>query len=71
MDIKSEIQSLTPELTIKHNEALSEGYKDEICSKCGAVLLAHHHFVKCDLAKCGDCPMVPKDSKSLLDQLLG
>jgi hypothetical protein len=51
----------------KHQEALAEGYKDEVCPRCGVVFLAFYHFVKCseDI-----CPM--KDGKpSLLEQIFG
>lgn len=51
----------------KHQEALAEGYKDEVCPKCGAVFLAFIHFVMCSDA---GCPM--KDGKpSLLEQIFG
>jgi hypothetical protein len=42
----------------RHSEAVAEGYKDEVCSKCGAVLLAFHHFLRCDRE---DCPMKLRD----------
>jgi len=70
--IKNAIKKLTPELKEKHKEALAEGYKDEVCKKCGTVLLAHHHFVHCVNARLGECPMVSKKMpKSLLDMMVG
>lgn len=42
-------------------------HKDEICSKCKAVLLAHIHFVRCDES---DCPMRSPNPKSVLEMLL-
>jgi ribosomal protein S27AE len=42
-------------------EALEVGYKDQVCPTCNTVLLAHHHFLRCDH---GDCPM--RSGKSLL-----
>ncbi len=69
--IKKAISELSLSLSEKHKEALKEGYKDELCPKCGAVYLAHHHFVACGLARCGECPMVSKsDPRSLLKQLM-
>lgn len=56
-----------------YKQALTEGYKDEICPKaqCGIVLLAHHHFLRCDPQS---CPMVSRQNlnsdgqpKSLLE----
>lgn len=62
-----QIENPTLDSKAKHQEALAEGYKDEVCPKCGAVFLAFHHFVMCDDE---NCPM--KDGNpSLLEQLLG
>ena len=69
--IKLAIESLSPELLEKHQEAIVEGFEDKVCSKCGVVYLAHHHFVSCLLAHCGECPMVSKGAKTLLRRLLG
>jgi hypothetical protein len=51
-----------------YQEALAEGYKDEVCLKCGQVYLAHFHFVRCNEP---DCPMKTPGGKSLLEMLLG
>jgi len=68
--VKTEVNKLGPKETVLHNEALEDGYKDEICPKCGIVFLAHFHFVNCEKIHCGECPMVAKDTKSLLHQIL-
>lgn len=48
-----------------HEEALAQGYKDENCSECGTLFLAHKHLVRCNSST---CPM--KDGQgSLLDRL--
>ena len=52
----------------KHQEALDEGYKDEVCEKCGTTFLACHHFIRCEDPK---CPMKTPGGKSLLDMMLG
>jgi hypothetical protein len=58
-----------------HEQALGEGYKDEVCPKadCEAVLLAHHHFLRCDPKS---CPMISRQNlnsdgqpKTLLEML--
>ena len=53
-------------------EAIAQGYKDEVCSECGTVILAFHHFLRC---KSETCPMKEKDSSgkthSLLEKLIG
>ena len=46
------------------DKAISEGYKNEVCS-CGVVFLAFHHFTTC--RKVG-CPF--SDGISLLDRLV-
>ena len=69
MNELSEILSkLSPEDVNRHNEAIKEGYKDEQCPKCKQWFLAFHHFIRCDLARHGDCPMV-SNPKSLLEQI--
>ena len=59
-----------------HKQALAEGYEDEVCphAECGAVLLAHHHFILCGIQ---DCPMVSRQNlnrdgnpKTLLETLV-
>lgn len=50
-----------------HQEAIGEGYKDEVCPKCGAIFLAHHHLLDCPDR---DCPMKGNDGKSILEMLL-
>jgi ribosomal protein S27AE len=50
-------------------QAIAQGYKDDICPKCSTVLLAHHHFVACNYARTNNCPM--SNNTSLLDMLLG
>ena len=69
--IKQAIKELSAELLKKHKEALAEGYKDKICPKCGNIFLAHHHFVNCHLAHCGECPMVSQGTKSVFEHILG
>jgi hypothetical protein len=55
-----------PNLIRLRDEALAEGHVDELCGRCGTLLMAHHHFLRCDLDA---CPMKSKDGKSLLDML--
>jgi hypothetical protein len=59
-----------------HEQALAEGYKDEVCPNagCGTVLLAHRHFIRCGIQ---GCPMVSRQNlnpdgnpKTLLDKLI-
>jgi len=51
----------------RHAEALAQGYKDETCSKCGTVFLAHIHFVRCHAKP---CPMVStKEPRTILEQM--
>ncbi len=58
-----------------HEQALGQGFKDEICpeTRCSIVLLAHQHLVRCDPTS---CPMISRQNlnpdgqpKSLLDTL--
>jgi len=50
-----------------HAEAVAQGYKDEICSRCGAEFLAHIHFVRCDA---DPCPMKSTiDTRSIFDRI--
>lgn len=55
----------------RHEKAIAEGYKDEVCSGCGVVFLALHHFVICDA---DPCPMKLRDEKgnapTLLDMMV-
>lgn len=70
--INAAIKILTPKQLKLHKKAIEiDGYKDEICPKCGVVFLAHYHFVNCHHAHCGKCPMVRTNSESLLKMLLG
>ncbi len=69
--IKAAIEKLSPELLEKHKEALAEGFEDKVCPKCDVIYLAHHHFVDCFLAHSGECPMVAKGTKSLVERILG
>ena len=50
--IEDEIAKLSPELLADHDKCLSEGLKDEYCSSCGVVFLAHHHFLQCGKPNC-------------------
>ena len=54
-----------------HATALAEGYKDEVCNKCGLVFMAFHHFVRCQDPT---CPMIARDkdgkSKTVLEMML-
>lgn len=46
-----------------------DGYKNEVCSKCGGVFLAHHHYIRCFD---DPCPMKSKsDTRSLLEMMFG
>lgn len=56
------ISALTPESKVEHDKCLGEGYKDEVCSKCGVVFLAHIHFIQCE-----DKPCPMSSGKSFLD----
>lgn len=53
----------------EYTQALEDGYTDEVCPKCEQIMLAHHHFIRCQNAAHGSCPMVPSDGKSLLQRL--
>lgn len=56
---------MTPEIKALHDQAIAEGYKDEICPACGLELLAHHHFIRCDNSP---CPMrSTSDPRTLLE----
>lgn len=49
----------------KEAEALEQGYKDEMCVKCGSTFCAFMHFIHCNRK---DCPIV--DNKgTLLERL--
>lgn len=51
-----------------HEQAVKEGYIAEVCS-CEKFLLAHHHYVRCDVE---ECPMKSKtDKRTLAQDLLG
>lgn len=50
-----------------HSKAIEEGFKDEVCPKCGIIFLAHHHMTNCPDS---DCPMKDGSGKSVLDLLL-
>ena len=74
--IDTEISRLGENGRRLHDQALLEGYKDEVCpeARCGVVLLAHHHFLRCDHAA---CPMVSRQNlnsdgnpKNLLETLI-
>ncbi len=58
----------------RQRQALSEGYKNEVCSKCKTVFLAFHHYVRCNEPQ--NCPMITRDNDgkpgpSVLHALLG
>lgn len=55
-----------PEARADRDTAIAEGYKDEVCGKCGTTFLAHKHFVRCPRK---DCDMKGPDSKSVLDMV--
>lgn len=59
--IDATISKLDEQGRVLREQAISEGYKDEICPRadCGVVLLAHHHFVRCDPAT---CPMASRQN---------
>jgi len=63
------LSSLSKEDIQRREESIAEGYEDEQCPKCGRILLAFHHFLRCPYAKCGNCPMVT-NTKSVLDMML-
>lgn len=44
-----------------------EGYIDEVCPTCKVAMLAHHHFINCELARIQQCPM--SNNVSILDML--
>lgn len=54
-------------MTDLHAEAIAQGYKDETCSRCGTVFLAHIHFIRCNARP---CPMLPDKPRSILDMML-
>lgn len=48
-------------------EAISQGYKDETCPRCGGLFEAQIHFIHCDAKP---CPMVStKDARTFLQML--
>lgn len=48
-------------------QALADGYKDEICPKCGTLFEAQIHFIRCDAVP---CPMRSTvETRSVLDRL--
>lgn len=49
----------------KQDEALEQGYKDEMCEKCGSTWCAFMHFVHCSRK---DCPLV-EGKGTLLERL--
>lgn len=66
--LRVSIGSITAEEFKKlYDEAVGEGYKDEVC-RCGTIFLACSHFVNCASP---DCPMKTKGGSSLLRALLG
>lgn len=53
-----------PDTEALQREALAQGYKDEMCSRCGALFKAYIHFIHCDARP---CPMIStKEPRSLL-----
>jgi hypothetical protein len=57
-----------PDLVKLQAEAEAQGYVDETCPKCGTVLKAYHHFIRCDA---NPCPMVSKrDPRTLLQKFI-
>ena len=69
--IDKAISLLSPNQIKSHDESLGQGYEDEVCPRCHQVMLAHKHLINCDYARRGECPMVPKGAKSLLQQAMG
>jgi len=59
---------MTPDQERLHADALANGYKDETCPHCGAVFLAHIHFIRCDHRP---CPMISQPQKSAMEYMLG
>ena len=56
---------ITDDVAKLREEAIAEGYIDEICPECKTVLLANQHFVRCDSKT---CPM--SNGKSILEMTL-
>lgn len=53
----------------EREKALAQGYKDETCSRCGALIEAQIHFIRCDA---NPCPMKSTaDTRTLLKMLCG
>ena len=68
--IHATLKTLNAEDQTREVKALGEGYKDEVCPECKTVLLAFHHFIRCNS---GTCPLKLRDSDghapSLLDMM--
>ena len=68
VEILGKSVELTDEILKLREEALAEGYKDQKCPKCEALLLANHHFLICDTS---ECPMRSKtETRSLLERFV-
>lgn len=65
--IAAAIASLDPAQTARYQQALKEGYKDEVCPRCGGVHLACDHFIRCGFE---DCPMKSRDGAGHASTLL-
>jgi hypothetical protein len=53
----------------EREQALKDGYRDEICPVCEVMLEAQIHFVRCEYSK---CPMISKeDGRTLLQRWAG
>lgn len=49
-------------------QALAEGYKDEVCPKCGTLFEAQIHLVRCDARP---CPMISTtDPRTLFERMM-
>ncbi len=66
--IQQRHERMTADEKERHAKAIKEGYKDEVCPRedCRTVLLAFHHFLRCNP---NTCPMIGDNKKSLLTRL--
>lgn len=54
---------------MNREQALAEGYKDEICSRCKKLFEAHIHWIRCDA---NPCPMKStKEPRTLFEMWIG
>ncbi len=56
-----------PQTRELRRKAMAEGFKDEVCGKCGKCFLAHKHFISCNRKR---CDMHDAGAPTMLDVLI-